>query len=262
MSEDFFKISAAMESYTSHGLVYLTAGFLEIIIPVIVGFYTVRKYGTSWKVFGIGAIMFLLSLIRLPLNQYISLAISNMNFGSYTYALLVAFPSLTAGIFEESARYIAYKYIVKDYSIGNGLTLGSGHGGIESILLVGVNVLVVGIYLLTNPSIIPQPQLDAIVGSPSYLALVGLYERIMVIIFHICLSVIVLMTFRTGRKIYFGSAIALHFMINFFSVMASQYGIILSELVVTIFTLGTGYWVFRIIHSYTQEEFKELQDQN
>lgn len=55
-----------------------------------------------------------------------------MNLGSYTYALLVAFPSLTAGIFEESARYIAYKYIVKDHSFGNGLTLGSGHGGIDT----------------------------------------------------------------------------------------------------------------------------------
>jgi uncharacterized membrane protein YhfC len=60
MQVDFFRVSTAIESYNSHGLLYLTAGFLEIIIPIIIGFYIVKKYGASWRVFAIGAIMFIL----------------------------------------------------------------------------------------------------------------------------------------------------------------------------------------------------------
>jgi uncharacterized membrane protein YhfC len=61
--------------------------------------------------------------------------------------MLIALPSLTAGVFEETARYIAYRFLLKEHNMENGLIYGVGHGGIESIMLVGVNVVTIGFFL-------------------------------------------------------------------------------------------------------------------
>jgi hypothetical protein len=52
------------------GASFIVSGLLEIIIPLGIGFYITRKFGTSWKNWFIGALMFLLSLVRIPLNAY------------------------------------------------------------------------------------------------------------------------------------------------------------------------------------------------
>ncbi len=240
-------------SETSLAYSYIISGILEIMIPLALGYYFIHKYKTSWKTFLIGGIMFIISLIRMPLNSYASSTISTMG-GQNAYVTIVAFSALTAGVFEESARYIAYRYLVKDHTYGNGLTLGSGHGGAESILLVGVSAAVIGYLLLTNPSAIPANQLASITASPVYLPFVGVFERCMAIIVHVCLSVMVLMTFMTGRKIYYGGAITLHFLLDLFSVLALSYGILYSELVAALFASGLGLWAYNTIRNKEQSE--------
>jgi uncharacterized membrane protein YhfC len=238
----------------AHALAYLISGIFEIVIPVLIGLYFVKRFNTSLNVLVIGCVMFVLSLIRVPLNQYISSEIYYMNFGSYTLVLLYAFPSLTAGVFEEGVRYIAYKFLVNDHRIENGLTYGVGHGGAESIILVGINSIAFGYFLLFNPGVFPPFQLASIQASPIYLPFVGLYERIMAIIVQISLSVIVLMTFRTGRKIYFGVAIILHFLIDFLASLTLSYGVIYPELIATGFALGLGFWTY---DKYRADQIKE-----
>ena len=237
----------------AHAAAYLVSGLLEIVMPIAVGIYFIRKYETSWRVLIIGGLMFVLSLVRIPLNQYVSMSIYYGNYGSYTFFLLAAFPSLTAGVFEETARYIAYTYFVKNHTMANGLTLGDGHGGAESILIVGINVLVIGYLLLTNPNAFPEYQLLAILSSPVYLPFVGLYERLTALIVQISLSVMVLMTFRTGRKIYFAAAILLHFLLDLFATLTISYGIIYPELIATGFAIGLGFWAYDKIRSEQSE---------
>jgi uncharacterized membrane protein YhfC len=56
----------------------------------------------------------------------------------WTYNLLIiaGFLGLSAGFFEESARYVVYRWWARDARTwSQGLMLGAGHGGIESILL-------------------------------------------------------------------------------------------------------------------------------
>jgi uncharacterized membrane protein YhfC len=119
---------------------------------------------------------------------------------------------------------------------------GAGHGGIESIFLVGANVLSVGVILLTNPATIPASQLAAIEATPLYLPFVGFYERIMAIIIQISLSVVVLESFRKRDMRYLAAAILIHFALNFLVVMTMGYGILYAEMAVTGFALGLGYW--------------------
>ena len=230
---------------TALGSVFVVSGILEIIIPIVVGFYIVRRFGTSWKNWLIGALMFLVSLIRLPLNLYANQLILAGTFSSMTYSLMVLIPSLTAGIFEEAARYVGFKLLIKDDSYEKGLTYGAGHGGIESIMLVGLNVLSVGVILLTNPEALPPEQLMQIQTTPVYLPLVGVYERMMAIIIQICLSIVVLESIRKSDKRYLIAAIGIHALLNYLAVSVASYGIIYSETIITGFAVGLGYWTYK-----------------
>jgi uncharacterized membrane protein YhfC len=164
-----------------------------------------------------------------------------------TYILLIAIPSLTAGIFEETARYLGLRYLIKDDSFEKGLTYGAGHGGIESILLVGLNVLSVGVTLLRSPEALPQAQLDSLLAAPFYLPLVGVYERIMAMGVQIGFSIMVLVSIRRKDVKYLLTAIGLHVLMDFLAVYVVGYSILYSELLITGFAVGLGYWAIKVL---------------
>jgi len=232
--------------YTVRGAVYVFSGALEILIPFCLGFMLKRRLGVSWRWFSVGAVMFLASLIRFPLNRYVSSVILTHGYGdSFTILILAAFPSLTAGVFEEGARYIAYRYVIETHRLREGLMYGAGHGGIESVFIVGVNVLSMGVLLLVNPSSLPQPILASILMSPAYLPLVGLYERLGSMTLQIGLSVMVLEYFRRRDVRYLVVAVALHFLVDFVALATLRYGWIYPEMALTVIAMGMSYWVLR-----------------
>ncbi len=226
------------------GISFLVSGFIEIALPLVFAFILIKRLHTGWKTWFIGAMMFLLSLIRIPLNTFLTNIAVSGTINYITYLLVYLIPSLTAGIFEESARYIGLKYLIKDESYENGLTYGAGHGGIESIFLVGINVFTLGIILLTSPESLPQMQLYSIQSTPWYLPLVGAYERIMAMIIQISLSIMVLEALRTKQIKYLGIAILAHTAVNYLSASAVSYSVLYAELVVTGFAIGLGQWAY------------------
>jgi uncharacterized membrane protein YhfC len=151
---------------------------------------------------------------------------------------------LTSGIFEESARYIAYRFLVPDHNIENGLTYGAGHGGMESILIVGINVTTIGFILLFNPRLLPIDRLFNIETLPLYMPFIGLYERLMTLIVHIGLSLMVLKSFTAKDLKYFVYSIFLHSGFNFVAVYSLKYGVIFPEIIVTLFAMNIGFWGF------------------
>ncbi len=229
----------------------LTAGILEIFIPVILGLWLWTRLKTRWVYFIVGAVFFVAALlIRLPINDAAALWVAtNYTGASYIY-LGIAIPSLTAGIFEEGARWLAFRFAIKDHKLENGLMYGAGHGGIESMLLVGVNVLATAIYAYFYPQIYTDAQLTLLSATPEWVVFVGLWERIAAMTFHIGMSVLVLQSFREKQMWYLGVAIGAHFFLNFASVYATQYGIMQSELVVTAFAVVAAWYTWTIWKGY------------
>ncbi len=217
---------------------YLVTGVLEIAVPLLLGYFITRRYGVSWRVYEIGCVMFLVSLIRIPVNQAIAALISDSFSGGYAYLLLIAFPSLTAGLFEESVRYVSFKFLVKEHDYRHGLMYGAGHGGIESIVLVGLNSLALVLILAYSQSSIPSEQLNMIAASPPYIPFLGLYERFMAIVIQLGLSVMVMESFSKQNNLYFMAAVFIHFLVNFVTLILLPYGIFVAEFVVTLFALG------------------------
>ena len=229
---------------TINAVAYIVSGAIEILLPLALGLYFTRRFGTSWKSWFVGALMFLVSLVRLPVNNYVINVITSGEITYTTYLMIYFVASFTAGLFEETARYIGLRYLIKKKDYGEGVTYGAGHGGIESILLVGINVLTMGFILLTNPESIPETQLYSITMMPWYLPLVGAYERVISIAIHISLSVMVLETIRTKNLKYYLIAVVTHTAIDYLSTSALNYSILYAELVLTGFAIGLTQWAY------------------
>ena len=230
---------------------FLIAGALELVIPISLGLYIRRKFGISWKVYAVGAVMFLLSLVRFPLNDVATRILMVYAPLNLTRTMLIAFPSLTAGIFEELARYVAFRNLLKEREIGDGLMYGAGHGGIESIVLAGLNVLALGLALLFSPNQIPAAQLSAIWAMPVWIPLVGLYERLMAMAIQLCLSLVVLLSFLEDDKRYLLIAVTLHFLVNYFGLsFIDAYGLLWGELTFTLFTVAIILTTLNLVNSH------------
>ncbi len=94
----------------------LAAGLLEIFIPILVALWIWTKLRTRWLHFVIGAAFFLIALVvRIPINNEAALWVATNFTGASFIYLGIALPSLTAGIFEEGARWLAFRFAIKDH---------------------------------------------------------------------------------------------------------------------------------------------------
>ncbi len=109
----------------------LVINFLAmIVLPIIAAIYFSRKFKLSWKLFLAGGLTFIASqVLHIPL--VLALTPTFQSWGIVLYAVVLG---LLAGLFEETARYILFKIILKKTNTWNeGVYIGLGHGGTEAI---------------------------------------------------------------------------------------------------------------------------------
>lgn len=203
-----------------------------IVLPLIAGFYFSRRFDLSWKLFLAGGLTFIASqVLHIPL--VLVLTPTFQSGGILAYAAILG---LLAGIFEESARYLLFKFILKKSNTWNeGVYVGIGHGGMEAIIigifaaLTFINMLAYRyIDLSTVPSIPPEQlelakqQVEAYWSTPPYLALFGFIERIFAMCLHISLSILVLYGLRSMNPIWFWLAVTWHALVDGFAVYLGQ----------------------------------------
>ena len=137
----------------------------------------------------------------------------------WLYAL---YGGLMAGLFEETGRLLAFRFLLRNASREDALMYGAGHGGIEAILLAGftmINNLVLSSALnagTLNPGTLglTEEQANAVVqqltglSAPTFL--LGGVERVLAVALHVSLSVLVYAAVCRGRRWCFPAAIALH----------------------------------------------------
>jgi len=229
----------------------LVAGLLEVLVPVLLGLLLWSKIKAKWSIFLVGAALWFIALVvRTPINTYGTLWIYSNFSGAALIYLGIAFPSLTAGIFEEGARWLAFRFLVKDHKIENALMYGAGHGGIESILLVGLSILSTAITVYFYPQTLTSAQLATIAATPEWVAFLGLWERLVAITFHIAMSVLVLESFREKQIYYLGVAMGAHFFLNFSVVYAVQWGLVQSEIVMGVWGIASLWYLWTTWKSY------------
>ncbi|HZQ09572.1 MAG TPA: YhfC family glutamic-type intramembrane protease [Anaerolineae bacterium] len=231
---------------------YAVAIAFDIVFPLIVGYVIHRRYNVRWRFFLYGALVFLLSQIvtRVPLVQIAEalLATTLQTSTTILYLWLVVL-AVTAGLFEEIGRYLGYRYLVKnDRSWQVGLMYGAGHGGLESMLLVGGLALLglINVIALTTTNFsqmnLSSEQLAQIEQARQQIAalewwmpLLGAYERFITIFFQIALSILVLQVFVRGSWLWLLLAIALHALVDLVAIiLVQQIGAVGTEVALTL----------------------------
>lgn len=217
---------------------YSINALLMLVPPIVIGVMIARKRSIGWGVFFTGAVTFILSQVgHIPFNELV------LNGGLQDFFLrmpgdsgligLAIFLGLSAGAFEEVARYVTYQYWRKDVRTwGGGMMLGAGHGGVEAII-VGLSFSATFItlslydagYLPNLLSTVPaedlaeaeatiQSQISALMTLPWYGRVLGGLERVFAVILHLSLSLMVMQCFTQGKRRWLFVAIGWHALAN------------------------------------------------
>lgn len=203
-----------------------------IVLPILLGFWLTRKFKLSWKLFFAGAATFILSqILHIPFLIGTTALFTNGTLPSppaaWSTAFNAVFLGLAAGVFEETSRWVLYKFILKKNRTWNeGVLVGAGHGGVEAFLLgvMGVFTLI-NMIVLRNVDMsvmgIPADQLELarqqvneFWASPAYVGLLGFFERVFAITLHIALSVMVLYGIAYKKPLWFWLAVLWHSIVD------------------------------------------------
>ncbi|MCZ2127975.1 MAG: YhfC family intramembrane metalloprotease [Anaerolineales bacterium] len=203
-----------------------------ILLPLLAGWYFSRKFNLSWKLFLAGGLTFIASQIpHIPLVMALNATLQSL--GLVATALILG---LLAGLFEETARYVLFKFILKNSrSWKEGFFVGLGHGGTEAILL-GVISAATFIGMLAYRSMdssalasVPPEQLElakqqiAMYWSvPWYHTLLGLAERVFAICAHLALSTMVLYGLVSKKAYWYWLAVLWHTALDAVAVYFAQ----------------------------------------
>jgi uncharacterized membrane protein YhfC len=145
-------------------------------------------------------------------------------------AAYIIYGIFMAGIFEETARLIGFKIIRKKYDgIETALSYGIGHGGIESVILAGISmILALAAGILVNSGNIEiitgklqgktleaiSGQIERLADAAPYMFLIGSLERIFAIIIQIALTIMVYHAVYSRKMRLFPLAILVHAIID------------------------------------------------
>jgi uncharacterized membrane protein YhfC len=235
-------------------ITYFLTWLLMIAFPILLGIFLIRKFQLAGKVWWIGAAIFLLSQVfHLPFNNFaLNPILASLQValpGTLGFLLISLLAGLSAGIFEEFARYGMFRWWLKDRRTWrNAVVAGAGHGGAESILLglyllyVYLNMIVLRNTDLSQLNLAPgqlpiiQQQVQQYWSTPWYSTFIPFLERVFTIPFHIMASVLVLQVFtrRPNRQQFgwLGLAILLHTITDGSAVfIANQLNVYIAEAV-------------------------------
>jgi uncharacterized membrane protein YhfC len=205
---------------------------VEILLPLALAFYVSRRLRVRWRYFWYGVAVFsaVQLFTRVPavyvLNTMLAAQLKESQVLLWGWLFLLA---LTAALFEEVGRYFGYRIFMgkEEKTWPKGVMYGIGHGGVESIVLVGLlssALSFVNIAIIQSLDISKLPpaqqatvhdQFATLAAQPGWLPLLGGYERLCAIAFHIAMSVVVLQAFRRGQMRWLWYAVGLHFLFDF-----------------------------------------------
>ena len=202
---------------------------LSVGLPVVLAVIVLKKYSGVLKSILIGALIFFISqiVLRIPILQILFKQSYFVEFSKH-YIAYSLFLGLTAGIFEEVGRYIGFRGFLKDrLNYQNGLAYGVGHGGIESIFLVGIAYInnIVYSFLINSGSLdillkgmvsleVIRSIKSALIETPASTFLLAGFERVFTMAIQIALSLLVLVAVKRKRLYYLAFAILLHTIID------------------------------------------------
>jgi ABC-2 type transport system permease protein len=225
---------------------------LMILLPVVFAALLRRRFRVPWLLFCVGTLTFIASqVVHIPLNNLLArlhlLPQTGLTDPAISLLQTALILGLTAGLCEETARWVGYKLLPRFRGLEDGFMLGLGHGGVEAMIFGGV------LTAATVSSLIPMIgtdlsalnltpdqlnalniQLQMLTGAPLVSGAAPLIERLLAMSIHVTLSLMVLQAFRRRSLLYFAAAVVYHMLIDACMVYAST-------------KLSNHYWVYLVL---------------
>ena len=209
---------------------------ISVALPIVLLIVWRKKTGASFSSFCIGAgifILFALILEQIFHSVMLGLTGTVLKDNGWLYAL---YGGLAAGLFEETGRFTAMKFFMKDSDKKNAVMYGIGHGGIEAILVTGLNMIsnLVTSMMINAGSLesILAPlgderqtlltQLSALWTEPSWKFYMAGMERVSAVMLHIVLSYLVYMAVKNQKIIWYVLSVLLHAAVNAGTILFAQ----------------------------------------
>lgn len=202
-----------------------------LVVPIVLVIYLTRKFSLSWKLALAGALTFIASqVLHIPVVYGLTALFQNGTLSipaAWTAIFNAIVLGLLAGIFEETARWILFKFSLKNAKTwAEGVLVGAGHGGVEAFILGLLSVLtVINMVVMRNADLsalgipaeqieLTRQQVDAFWSSPAYMGFLGGLERIFAMCLHLSLSVMVLYSVAFKKPMWFWIALFWHALID------------------------------------------------
>jgi len=234
-------------------IMMIVNAILGIAIPVFLAWWAVKKNKVNFPPILFGAAVFLLFALVLEsmVHQFVLKGARGAAIqGNIVYYAL--YGGLMAGLFEETGRFLAMKFLMKKYPATPraGVAYGLGHGGAEMLLLFGLSMIsTFTMALMMNlgqadllTAQVPAEskeqvlaQLEQVKTTGAGMYLLGLWERFSALILQVSLSILVWAAARKGGKWLwlFPAAILLHALVDGIAVILSKStGLVTVELVI------------------------------
>ena len=231
---------------------------LMIGIPVAVVLLVKKRWSLSMRLALAGAATFVASqILHIPANSVLARVLKMETQPLIVQAIVLG---LSAGVFEEVARYLVYRFWQKDArSWRDAVFFGLGHGGIEAILtglLVGLTLVnVIALTRVADPATLglseevlatAQAQVEEFWSMPVTMPLLAAAERVMAMILHVSLSTLVVLCFRVRHIWPLLAAILWHAAANAIAVYANvTWGPLAAEGMLTVVTLLSAVILWR-----------------
>ena len=241
-------------------LAFVFAAIFTLILPIAILIILGVKKKISGLPLLLGAAAFFLSqiVLRIPLMSALSGQEWYKNFAEHNIILLILLVSLSAGLFEESARLGGAAILKKRRSFKDIIYFGLGHAFCEVIILAGIthinNIVLCVTINDTSGSLaaaLPPETLESAITlltavNPAHVYL-GLLERFSAVIFQVFATVLVFTGVVQKKMRYYGIAILAHTLFNFAGVVLARYsGIVAAETALLIMALAAGYYILKV----------------
>lgn len=246
---------------------------VSVGLPVFLMLYWRKRTKAKVQFFFIGGGIFILS--AMVLEQMCHMLVFGLagDILQKNFLLASLYSGLAAAVFEETGRFLAMKIFIrhKKYTVDNksALMYGIGHGGAESILLVGIaniNNLTTSVMLNSGALAAQVEELEGnvktqalqniqqLVSTPASLFYLAGIERIFAVILQIALTVLVYLGVKHAKKQMVFLAYLGHFLVDFLVVTISgKLNIIAAECLVAALTAAVAGAAFLLWQKYEND---------
>ena len=230
----------SQENVSTLSIVYMAiSAALSILVPVALIIFMGIKKRLNWKAMLFGALLFFTFAMLLENLMHVAvLGKDPTQSAIYNNPILsMLYGGFAAGIFEETARLLGFKFLLKvrdNESINTGISYGLGHGGIEALLVGGLSavgnlltaVMINSGVLNSMTGTMKGNELDAfnqamstLITTPSNIFLVSGIERLIAFALQIALSLFVFKAVVGKKWLYFVYAVLIHAGVDMIAVL-------------------------------------------